>query len=265
MTGEVVLRCSGLGRVFGTGDAAVHALVDAAIEVHAGELVVLRGPSGSGKTTLLNLLGGLDTATAGQVWLGDRELTASSEAELVAVRRRELGYIFQSFALLPVLSAAENVEVPLRILGTPPAERDAWVAELLGLVGLGAHANQRPYELSGGQQQRVGIARALANRPRLLIADEPTGQLDSATAETMMSLIAALVHEQDVAAIVSTHDPKMAAFADRIIEIHDGRIVEPRRHGRRSSGAAPDTGVIQVVTPEMLQAAEGETREARED
>jgi putative ABC transport system ATP-binding protein len=141
------------------------------------------------------------------------------------LRRSRVGYIFQSFALLPVLSAAENVEIPLRLVGTPAAERDARVAELLEITGLARHANQRPFELSGGQQQRVGIARALANRPSVLIADEPTGQLDSATAESMMSLIARLVHEQGVGAIVSTHDPKLAAHADRILEIHDGKLL----------------------------------------
>jgi putative ABC transport system ATP-binding protein len=217
-----VLRAEGLTRVFGSGETAVHALTDVSLELEAGQLVVLRGPSGSGKTTLLNLLGALDTPTAGTVWLGDRNLTAAGEAELVDVRRRELGYVFQSFALLPMLSAAENVELPLRLLETPAAERTERVTAWLGLVGLGAHANQRPYELSGGQQQRVGLARALVNQPRLLIADEPTGQLDSQTAEAMMHLIAALVHEQGVAAIMSTHDPKMAAAADRVIEIRDG-------------------------------------------
>lgn len=220
-----VITASGLTRTFGSGENAVHALVNASLSVDAGELVVLRGPSGSGKTTLLNLLGGLDVATSGAVHLGDRDLTTESADGLTELRRRELGYVFQSFALLPVLSAAENIEVPLRMLNTPAAERDARVAELLALVGLSDHANQRPYELSGGQQQRVGIARALANRPRLLIADEPTGQLDSGTAGTMMALIASLVHEQGVAAIVSTHDPRMADHADRILEIHDGHLL----------------------------------------
>ena len=234
MTGDIIIRGENLGRVFGTGETAVHALTGANIEVGKGELVVLRGPSGSGKTTLLNLLGGLDKPTSGRVLLGDRDLTAASEGELTEVRRHELGYVFQAFALLPLLSAAENIEMPLRIVGTEVAQRDARVAELLDLVGLGAHANQRPAELSGGQQQRVGIARALANRPSVIIADEPTGQLDSGTAQTMMGLIAQLVHEQGVAAIVSTHDPKMAEFADRIIEIHDGRL-----GSRRGRHAAP--------------------------
>jgi len=224
-TSEAVIRCEGLTRDFGSGASAVRALDDATLELHAGELVMLRGPSGSGKTTLLNLLGGLDTPTSGRVWMGDREVTGAEEAEIVELRRSRVGYIFQSFALLPVLSAAENIEIPLRLIGTPAEERDARVSELLEITGLARHRNQRPFELSGGQQQRVGIARALANRPSVLIADEPTGQLDSATAESMMSLIARLVHEQGVGAIVSTHDPKLAAHADRILEIRDGKLL----------------------------------------
>ena len=231
-----IVRAEGLTRVFGSGDTAVHALTDVSLEVQPGELVVLRGPSGSGKTTLLNLLGGLDKPTSGTVWLGDRDLSTMSENDLVEVRRRELGYVFQSFGLIPVLSAAENVEVPLRIVGTDVATRDARVSELLALVGLGQHAEQRPAELSGGQQQRVGIARALANHPRLIIADEPTGQLDSATAATMMDLIGELVHSQGVAAVVTTHDPRMAERADRILEIHDGRLVT--RRGRHAISPA---------------------------
>jgi len=225
----LIIRAEGLSRVFGSGENAVHALTDATLEVAAGELVVLRGPSGSGKTTLLNLLGGLDRPTTGRVLLGDRDLTEMGEDELARIRQVELGYVFQSFGLIPVLSAAENVEVPMRIVGMDPVARDERVRALLELVGLAKHAEQRPYELSGGQQQRVGIARALANRPRLLIADEPTGQLDSGTAATMMDLIASLVHTEGVGAIVSTHDPRMAERADRVLEIHDGHLA---RHGR---------------------------------
>jgi putative ABC transport system ATP-binding protein len=224
MSDEIVLRSEGLTRSYGAGPTEVHALVDASMQVRRGELVVLRGPSGSGKTTLLNLLGGLDTPTAGSVWIGDRRVTGASESELVDMRRHEIGYIFQTFALLPVLSAAENVELPMRIAGLPAEQRAARVAELLEVVGLADHSEQRPNELSGGQQQRLGIARAIANQPRLIIADEPTGQLDSVNAETMMSLIAALVHQRGVAAVVSTHDPRMTAHADRILEIHDGRL-----------------------------------------
>lgn len=238
MTGDVVLRCEQLSRSYGRGATEVHALVDASLEVRAGELVVLRGPSGSGKTTLLNLLGGLDAPTSGSVWLGEREVVQASEGALVDMRRHEVGYIFQTFALLPVLSAAENVELPMRIAGLPAEARAARVADLLDAVGLADHAQQRPNELSGGQQQRLGIARALANEPRLIIADEPTGQLDSVNAEAMMSLIAALVHQRGVAAVVSTHDPRMAAHADRILEIHDGRL--GRRRGRHSAATEPD-------------------------
>ncbi|NYF09020.1 putative ABC transport system ATP-binding protein [Leifsonia sp. AK011] len=235
---DTVLRGEGLTRTYGNGATEVHALVDAHLEVRAGELVALRGPSGSGKTTLLNLLGGLDAPTAGVVWLGDRQVTGASESDLVDMRRREIGYIFQTFALLSALSAAENVELPMRLIGVPALERAERVAELLTVVGLADHSEQRPSELSGGQQQRLGIARALANNPRLIIADEPTGQLDSLNAEAMMSLISSLVHERGVAALVSTHDPKMAAHADRILEIRDGHL--GRRHGRHASGAEPD-------------------------
>jgi putative ABC transport system ATP-binding protein len=157
----LALRCAGLTRTYGSGENEVHALVDAELEVHAGELVVLRGPSGSGKTTLLNLLGGLDEPDSGEVWIGGRLLTGAPEHDLVDLRRRDIGYIFQTFALLPVLSAAENVELPMRIAGVDPAARTERVAALLDAVGLTGHENQRPDELSGGQQQRLGIARAL--------------------------------------------------------------------------------------------------------
>lgn len=237
MSEQAVLRCEALTRTYGSGATEVKALVDAELAIEPGELVILRGPSGSGKTTLLNLLGGLDVPTSGHVWLGEREVTGASERDLVDMRRREIGYIFQTFALLSALSAAENVELPMRMIGMPVAERRERVAELLAVVGLAEHAEQRPNELSGGQQQRLGIARALANSPRLIIADEPTGQLDSLNAEAMMSLIASLVHERGVSAIVSTHDPRMAAHADRILEIHDGHL--GRRHGRHTTGAEP--------------------------
>lgn len=223
-----ILSASSVSRVFGSGSTEVHAVTDVSLSLEPGELMLLRGPSGSGKTTLLNLLGGLDRPTAGTVALDGVELSTASEDQLAGIRRRDIGFVFQSFALLPVLSAAENVEVPLRIIRTPAQEREERVRTLLEAVGLAEHANQRPYELSGGQQQRVGIARALANRPRVLIADEPTGQLDSGTATQMMALIAALVHEQGVAAIVSTHDPRMTEYADRVLQLHDGKLASPR-------------------------------------
>jgi putative ABC transport system ATP-binding protein len=230
------LRAEAVSRVFTGGAGDVHALSGVSLEVNAGELLVVRGPSGSGKTTLLNILGGLDRPTSGTVWLGERELTAMSEDELVEVRRKELGYVFQGFGLIPVLSAAENVEVPLRILKVAPAERDERVREMLARVGLADHAEQRPNELSGGQQQRVGLARALVARPHILLADEPTGQLDSGTAASMMDLMSELVHAEGIAAIVSTHDPLLMQRADLVIEIHDGHAGEVRRaHGRHAA------------------------------
>lgn len=218
------LRGTGLTRVYGSGAGQVQALTDVDVHVEPGELVVVRGTSGSGKTTLLNLLGGLERPTSGQVFLGDRELTAMSEDEVLEARRRRLGYVFQSFGLIPVLSAAENVEVPLRLLEVDPAERERRVAAALTAVGLEKHARQRPSELSGGQQQRVGIARALVAEPAVLLADEPTGQLDSGNAAVVMGLLADLVHRRGVAALVTTHDPLMAERADRVLELHSGRL-----------------------------------------
>jgi putative ABC transport system ATP-binding protein len=223
--GDLVIEATGLTRTYGQGAAAVHAVAGVDLAVRTGELVIVRGRSGAGKTTLLNLLGGLERPTEGVVLLAGDDLATLGTEQLAALRRRELGTVVQSFDLIPVLSAAENVEVPLRIARTPVAERDARVRELLGLVGLADHAAQRPPELSGGQQQRVAIARALAARPRLLLADEPTGQLDSETAASIMALLRTLVDETGLAAVVSTHDPRVAQFADRVLEMHDGRIV----------------------------------------
>ena len=229
---SAALAGRGLTRVFPTPSGEVHAVVDVDVEVRPGELLVVRGRSGAGKTTLLNLLGGLDRPTSGSVWLGERELTAMTEDEALAVRRQELAFIFQSFGLIPVLSAAENVEVPLRLLRTDPGERDDRVAAALERVGLADHANQRPHELSGGEQQRVGIARALVTEPTILLADEPTGQLDSQTAGTIMDLLHELVHERGLAAVVSTHDPLLMRQADRVVELHDGRARRVGRHLR---------------------------------
>jgi putative ABC transport system ATP-binding protein len=219
-----VLRAHGLTRVFGDGPSSVTACSDVSVDVSHGELVVVRGRSGSGKTTLLNLLGALDRPTAGSVHLGEVDLTASSEADLVEIRRSQIGFIFQTFGLLPALSAAENIEVPLRLAEMDPDARTARVAELLDAVGLTGHAAQRPAELSGGQQQRVAIARALARNPTVLLADEPTGQLDTATGAAMMDLLLGVVRNHGVAAVLTTHDPTLIVRADRILELHDGRI-----------------------------------------
>jgi putative ABC transport system ATP-binding protein len=220
-----VLRARGLTRVFGSGPASVRACDDVSFDLSHGELLVIRGRSGSGKTTLLNLVGALDPPTKGSVFLDELDLTLQSEKSLVEIRRSQLGFVFQNFGLLPMLSAAENVEVPLRLAGMPTAERETRVAELLDSVGLTGHAAQRPGELSGGQQQRVGIARALARNPTVLLADEPTGQLDTATAGSMMDLLVGVVRDHGVAAVVTTHDPALMGRADRILELHDGRMV----------------------------------------
>jgi putative ABC transport system ATP-binding protein len=211
--------------VYRTGPIEVHALKDATFTVPRGQMLAVRGRSGSGKTTLLNLIGGLDEPESGRVEVDGHEVTALDENGLLALRRNTVGFVFQSFGLIPVLSAAENIGVPMRLVRLSATERDDRVQLLLGLVGLSEHANQRPYELSGGQQQRVAIARALANRPQLLIADEPTGQLDSQTGRSIMQLIQALVRSQNVTAIVATHDPVLLNLADRVIELRDGAIV----------------------------------------
>ncbi|WP_243064944.1 ABC transporter ATP-binding protein [Humibacter sp. RRB41] len=220
-----VLRASALTRVFGEGATRVEACAGVDVEVRPGELLVVKGRSGSGKTTLLNMLAAVDRPTSGSVWLGGVELSAATEDELVRVRRDRIGFVFQGFGLIPVLSAAENVELPLRLLRMPADERDARVARLLADVGLSEHAAQRPPEMSGGQQQRVGIARALATDPDVLFADEPTGQLDSMTAAVIMDLLVGLVHERGMAAVVTTHDPAMSERATRVLELHDGRVV----------------------------------------
>jgi putative ABC transport system ATP-binding protein len=214
-----------LNMIYRTGPIDVHALKDATFSVPRGQMLAVRGRSGSGKTTLLNLIGGLDEPESGRVEVDGHEVTALDENGLLALRRNTVGFVFQSFGLIPVLSAAENIGVPMRLVRMAPTERDDRVQLLLGLVGLREHANQRPYELSGGQQQRVAIARALANRPQLLIADEPTGQLDSQTGRSIMQLIQALVRSQNVTAIVATHDPVLLNLADRVIELRDGAIV----------------------------------------
>lgn len=220
----VLLRARNLTRTYSSAAGDVHACVDVSLDVSAGELVVVRGPSGAGKSTLLNLLGTLDKPTSGTIEIDGQEVTALAEDALAVIRRDNLGFIFQSFGLVSILSAAENVELPLRIAGVAAAERVERVDEALARVGLEKHAEQRPSELSGGQQQRVGIARAIVSRPHILIADEPTGQLDSRTAASIMDLLSVLAHEQGLAAIVSTHDPLLVARADRVIDIHDGRI-----------------------------------------
>jgi putative ABC transport system ATP-binding protein len=226
MSSPELVVTEGLGRDFEIGGRTVRSLHDVDLRVRRGALTVVHGRSGSGKTTLLNVIGSLDRPTHGRVWLDGEDVSAQSEEALVDLRREKIGFVFQSFGLVPILTAAENVEVPLRLLKTEPAERDRRVAELLDLVGLQGRAGHRPYELSGGEQQRVAICRALANRPELLIADEPTAQLDSANALTIMELIRDLVQSEGVTAIVATHDTLLLDVADAVAELRDGALVE---------------------------------------
>jgi putative ABC transport system ATP-binding protein len=226
---DAVVVTEGLGRDYEAGGSVVHALRDVDLRIPDGMLAVVHGRSGSGKTTLLNMIGGLDRPTRGRVWLDGDEVSAKGEDALVELRREKIGFVFQAFGLVPILTAAENVEVPLRLRKADPEERVGRVAELLELVGLAGRANHRPYELSGGEQQRVAICRALANRPRLLIADEPTAQLDSANAVTIMELVRDLVASEGVSAIVATHDPLLLDAADAVVELRDGRLAENGR------------------------------------
>ena len=222
--GAPLVELKSVARTYGSGRTAVHALRGIDLSVQPGELVIVRGRSGSGKTTLLGLVGGLDRPTRGSVRVAGTDLDHLNERELVMLRRAAIGFVFQSFGLIPFLSAAENVAIPLRLNATEPAERKARVAQVLELVGLAERAEHRPGELSGGEQQRVAIARALAPRPRLLIADEPTGHLDADTGHHIMRLLRTVVDNDKVSALVSTHDARLAELADRVLDLHDGTI-----------------------------------------
>jgi putative ABC transport system ATP-binding protein len=218
-----MIALTDVARSFPTANEPVRALREVTLVIPTGAFVVVHGRSGSGKTTLLNVMGGLDRADAGTVVVDGRDLMAMDDAELTELRRTTIAHIFQGFGLLPVLTAAENVEVPLRLLSWAPADRRRRVDEVLHQVGLTGRSQHRPDQLSGGEQQRVAIARAIAARPKVLIADEPTGQLDSRTGESVMALLHELVLEQGLTAVVATHDDKVIGAADRRIELSDGR------------------------------------------
>ena len=226
-----------LSRDYVMPGGVVHAVRDVSLRVGRGQLVALRGRSGSGKTTFLSMVGALDRPTRGSVSVDGLPVSELPESQLIGFRRSKVGFIFQAFGLMPILSAAENVEVPLRLVRTEPRERDRRVLELLELVGLRERANHRPHELSGGEQQRVAIARALANRPDLLLADEPTGQLDSQTGRTIMVLLQHLMLTEGITIIVATHDPMLIDLADRVIELSDGRVVDDSRQAAATPAA----------------------------
>jgi len=223
---DAIVSCRELRRRFGEGEAAVDALRGVTLDFPKGELVAIVGPSGSGKSTLMHLLAGLDKPTAGQAWIDGVEVTALDDKGLTALRREKLGFIFQFFNLVPVLDAAENVELPLRIAGR---EVDpAWRDRLLETVGLADRATHRPAELSGGQQQRVAIARALITRPAVVFADEPTGNLDSKAGSSIIELLRRSAEELGQTVIIVTHDPRVAGHAGRVIVLADGQVAADR-------------------------------------
>ena len=219
----MIVTATGLSRSYGEGEATVHALAGVDVEFPGGAFTAIMGPSGSGKSTLMHLLAGLDQPTSGSVVLAGTELAGLGDKELTALRRDKVGFIFQSFNLLPVLSAEENILLPLSIAGRKPDQ--AWVDRLIDAVGLRERLGHRPAELSGGQQQRVAVARALASQPAVVFADEPTGNLDSKTSAEVMELLRRSVDEFGQTIVMVTHDARAAAYADRLIELEDGLIV----------------------------------------
>ncbi len=225
---EAVVRLEGVHRVYHLAGEDIHAINDVTLDIWPQRMTAIVGRSGSGKTTLLNLIAGLDKPTQGTVWVLGRHLNQLDERDLLALRLHKLGFVFQSFGLMPLLSARENVGVPLRMRGLPPAEREARVDEALAWVGLSDRAHHRPYELSGGEQQRVAIARALAEDPELVLADEPTGQLDTRTGRRILELLRRMVEERGVTLVIVTHDPQVMAEADVVHELRDGRLVNTR-------------------------------------
>jgi putative ABC transport system ATP-binding protein len=220
---EVAVSGRGLARHYGEGETAVHALRNVDLDVASGRLTAIMGPSGSGKSTLMHILAGLDNPDEGRVWIGDTEVTGLDDEGLTALRRDHIGFIFQFFNLLPMLTAEENVLLPLEIAGRRPDP--TWYAELMQKVGLEQRRSHRPSELSGGQQQRVAVARALASRPTVMFADEPTGNLDSTTSAEILGLMRELVDSFGQTTVMVTHDPHAAAVADRVLFLADGKIV----------------------------------------
>jgi len=231
-----IVRLENVTRVYRLGRSQVAALRDVTLALPRGAFTALKGRSGSGKTTLLNLVGGLDRPTAGEVILDGQPLSRLSDRRLTGMRRRRIGFVFQSFALLPTFSAFENVELMLRIAGMWRARRQRAMRSL-ELVGLGAWAQHRPWELSGGQQQRVAIARALATHPDLILADEPTGELDSATGRQIMALFRYLVEREGISLLMATHDPVVEEYAHLVYELGDGQVLAV--HRRPATASSP--------------------------
>jgi putative ABC transport system ATP-binding protein len=211
-------------KVYGSGDTEVRALDDVSIDFEAGRFTAIMGPSGSGKSTLMHCVAGLDTLTSGQVFIGDTDLSTLGDKDLTQVRRDKVGFVFQSFNLIPTLTAAENITLPLDLAGRKPDA--AWVDNVVTTVGLHDRLKHRPSELSGGQQQRVAVARALASQPAIIFADEPTGNLDSRASAEILGFMQKAVTELDQTIVMVTHDPVTAAYAARVVFLQDGRIVD---------------------------------------
>jgi putative ABC transport system ATP-binding protein len=221
-TGQGAIRAADLHKVYGRGEAAVTALNGVDIQFARGGFTAIMGPSGSGKSTLMHCLAGLDTVTSGQVWLGDTELTALNDGQLTRLRRERIGFVFQSFNLLPALDAKANIRLPMNLARKDPDA--AWFTDVITRLGLADRLNHRPSELSGGQQQRVAIARALLPRPDVIFADEPTGNLDSRSGAEVLSLLRSSVRETGQTVVMVTHDPLAASYADRAVLLADGRL-----------------------------------------
>lgn len=221
---DPIISAHGLTRIFGSGETAVTAINQVTLDVPRGAVLAVVGRSGSGKTTLLNLLSGLDRPTDGKAFFQGRDLTTFSEAELVELRRSKVGFVFQSFGLMPLLSALENVELPLHISGVSWRERRRRAYESLELVGLGSRAKHRPYELSGGEQQRVSIARSLVSGPDVIFADEPTGELDTTTAQSIGEILQEVAREKKATVIMATHDLTLAGISDYVVHLVDGAL-----------------------------------------
>jgi putative ABC transport system ATP-binding protein len=223
-TTAIAARTEAVSKFYGSGDAAVTALDNVTVGLHEGQFTAIMGPSGSGKSTLLHMLAGLDRPTAGRVHLGDTEITSLKDKALTMLRRDRIGFIFQSFNLLPTMTAAENIVLPMRIAGRRPDPH--WVASIVETVGLTGRLGHRPSELSGGQQQRVAAARALASRPDIVFADEPTGALDRRSGTELLTFLRTAVTELGQTVVMVTHDPTAASYADRVIFLADGHIVD---------------------------------------
>ena len=221
---DSVIRTENLTKTFFLGKEKVTALNDVTISVDKGQICAVLGTSGSGKSTLLNMLAGLERPTSGAVYIGRHRIDKMTERELTLFRQKFTGFVFQSYNLIPSLTALENVAMPLMFKGIGKQEREARALEMLRLVGLENRKNHRPFEMSGGQQQRAGIARAFVSNPRVIFADEPTGNLDSETTKNVMELVCGLVHENNSTMILVTHDNNVASYADKIITITDGKV-----------------------------------------